>query len=455
MASTTAARPTVRIRRINGERFTPLSLAKKLGAAALLESASFQRGRERFSFLLLKEAFRVFQQGDEMFMKRDGATLALRGRPRGTPASAPGDILDVLVHFARQHEGISEAFPLPTGGIGFLSYEYCRRFDTIRMRDRPDPLGLPDAQFLFGNVFLVFDHYTDTISLVGLNYREKEIDLDRALDDAEGRINDLDFNFMAPARTNWNVERIPRDDDRETYLRGVQAVKEEIVKGNLLQGVLSRRLQVRTDMPAIEAYRSLRSDNPSPYMFYLDFGEFQLFGASPEVHVKAREGVAAIRPLAGTRRRGATAVEDERYSHVMHIVSHVEGKLAEGKTGLDALRATFPAGTVSGAPKIRAVEVLDSLEPVRRGFYAGVVAHIESDGSLDSCISIRCAVKQGDVVTLQAGAGVVADSVPEKEYEETEAKLGALARALGIEKETGAPSGAPTVRAPSGARSEA
>jgi anthranilate synthase component 1 len=470
MTTATAAQPAVIVRKINGERFTPLSLAKKLGAVGLLESASFQRGRERYSFLLLREAFRVLQRGDELFMVRDGVTLALRTKS--------GDILDVLSHFSRQHDGHAAPFPLPTGGIGFLSYEYCRRFDTIRLRDRPDPLGLPDAVFMFGSVFLVFDHYTDTISLVGLNYREKEIDIERALDETEHRINDMDFNFMAPARTDWKVEPLPREDDRETYLWGVNAVKEQIVQGNLLQGVLSRRMQVRTDMPALEAYRSLRTGNPSPYMFYLDFGEFQLFGASPEVHVKVRDGIAAIRPLAGTRRRGAEPAEDarlerelladpkeraehlmlvdlarndlgrvcapgtvevtqlmevERYSHVMHIVSHVEGRLAPGRTGIDALRATFPAGTVSGAPKIRAIEVIDSLEPVKRGFYAGVVAHVESDGSLDSCISIRCALKQGGIVTLQAGAGVVYDSVPEKEFEETEAKLGALARALGME----------------------
>ncbi len=470
MTSTTAAQAAVIVRKMDGERFTPLSLAKKLGACALLESASFQRGRERYSFLLLREAFRVFQKGDELFMGRDGATLALKTRGR--------DILDVLAHFSRQHDGRADPFPLPTGGIGYLSYEYCPRFDTIRLRDRPDPLGLPDAIFLFGSVFLVFDHYTDTISLVGVNYREKEIDLPLALDETERRINDLDFNFMAPARTDWKVERLPREDDRETYLWGVKAVKDQIVQGNLLQGVLSRRLQVRTDMPAIEAYRTLRTANPSPYMFYLDFGGFQLFGASPEVHVKVRGGVASIRPLAGTRPRGATPADDlsrekdlladpkeraehlmlvdlarndlgrvcapgsvevtqlmdvERYSHVMHIVSHVEGRLADGRTGLDALRATFPAGTVSGAPKIRAIEVIDGLEPVRRGFYAGVVAHLESDGSLDSCISIRCGLKQGDIVTLQAGAGVVYDSDPEREFEETEAKLAALARALGLE----------------------
>jgi anthranilate synthase component I len=458
-------------RTINGERFTPLALARKLGARAMLESASFQRGRERFSFLLLKEAFRVFQRGDDFFMSRDGTTLALKSRAR--------DILDIGAHFSRQHDGDRAPFPLPTGGVGYLSYEYCRRFDDIRLRAKPDPIGIPDAQFLFGSLFLVFDHYTDTITLVALNYREREIDLERTLDEAERRINDMDFNFMAPARTDWSVERLPRPDDRPAYLRGVEAVREEIVKGNLLQGVLSRRVQVRTDMPAIEAYRSLRSLNPSPYMFYLDFEDFQLFGASPEVHVKARDGVATVRPLAGTRRRGATAAEDaalekelladekeraehlmlvdlarndlgrvcapgsvevtelmavERYSHVMHIVSNVEGRLAEGMTGLDALRATFPAGTVSGAPKIRAIETIDGLEGEERGFYAGVVAHVESDGSLDSCITIRSGLKKGDILTLQAGAGIVYDSVAEKEYEETEAKLGALARAIGMKE---------------------
>jgi len=460
----------VMIRVINGERFTPLSLARKLGARALLESASFHRGKERYSFLLVREAFRVFQKGEDFFMSRDGTTLSLKTRAR--------DILDVLAHFSGQHDGLSTPFPLPTGGIGFLSYEYCARFDTIRLRQRQDPLGVPDAMFLFGNVFLVFDHYTDTISLVGVNYRQKSIDLARALDETEARINDLDFNFMAGSTRTWTVERIPRPDDREAYLSGVEALKAEIVKGNLYQAVLSRRVELRTEMPAIEAYRSLRSLNPSPYMFYLDFEDVQLFGASPEVHVKAKDGRAMIRPLAGTRRRGATPQEDkalekelladpkeraehlmlvdlarndlgrvctpgsvtvpefmdvERYSHVMHIVSQVEGRLEEGVTGLDALRATFPAGTVTGAPKIRAIEVLDSLEPVVRGFYAGVVAHVESDGSLDSCITIRSALKKGDRMVLQAGAGIVYDSVPEKEFEETEAKLGALTRALGIE----------------------
>ena len=210
MTTAAAAQPVVMVRKINGERFTPLSLAKKLGAVALLESASFQRGRERYSFLLLREAFRVFTEGGR----------AVHGAGRGHPLpedEGRGDILDVLAHFSRQHDGRTEQFPLPTGGIGFLSYEYCRCFDTIRLRDRPDPLGLPDAIFLFGSVFLVFDHYTDTISIVGLNYREKEIDIARALDETERRINDLDFNFMAPrGPTGWSSRCLARTTVKRT-----------------------------------------------------------------------------------------------------------------------------------------------------------------------------------------------------------------------------------------------
>ena len=275
------------------------------------------------------------------------------------------------------------------------------------------------------------------------------------------------------------VEPLPREDDRETYLWGVNAVKEQIVQGNLLQGVLSRRMQVRTDMPAIEAYRALRTGNPSPYMFYLDFGEFQLFGASPEVHVKVRDGAAAIRPLAGTRRRGADAAEDarleqellsdpkERAEHLM-LVDLARNDLGRGVRPRDrhgdpahGRRAVFPrhahrvarrrnpgagahgagrtAGDIPARGPCRAPRRSGRSRSSTRwsrcgaGVLRGAVAHVESDGSLDSCISIRCALKQGDIVTLQAGAGVVYDSVPEKEFQETEAKLGALARALGME----------------------
>ena len=457
------------LRTIPGERFTPYTLARKLDASVLLESASFHRGRERYSILLLQPAFTVSERGGEVIMTRAGRRSRLRSSGR--------DILDVLRYFADQHAGAQHPFPFPAGGIGYLSYEYAARFDSVRLEPKADSLDLPDACFVFGHVFVVFDHYTDTLTLLGVNYREHRIDLERALDETERRIDDLDFNFMIAPRSRPEAAVVGSRDEG-WYLDGVEFLRGEIIKGNLFQAVLSRRLVIETALPALEAYRNLRSANPSPYMFYLDYGEFQLFGASPEVHVKAVGGRALLRPIAGTRRRGADHQEDlalqedllsdekelaehlmlvdlarndlgrvsqpgsvevternviEHYSHVMHIVSQVEGDLRPGLDGADAVRATFPAGTVTGAPKIQAMETLDALESETRGFYAGIVAYVEPGGSLDSCISIRSAVKQGNRLVLHAGAGVVYDSVPQREYEETQNKLRALAAAVGVE----------------------
>ena len=482
----------VLLRTIPGERFTPYTLARKLNARVLLESASFHRGRERYSILLLKPAFTIQERNREITMTRDGRRFRLRSSGR--------DILDVLRYFADQHVEAAHAappgdagthvsrtsrlpvvrahpFPFPVGGIGYLSYEYAAQFDTVRLHPKADSLDLPDAYFVFGHVFVVFDHYTDSLTLVGVNYREHRIDLERALDETERRIDDLDFNFMAATRSRPNA-RVCGSRDEEWYLDGVEFLRGEIIKGNLFQAVLSRRLVIETALPALEAYRSLRSTNPSPYMFYLDYGDFQLFGASPEVHVKVADGRAAMRPIAGTRRRGKDHREDlalqedllsdekelaehlmlvdlarndlgrvaeagsvevternviEHYSHVMHIVSQVECDLRPGLTGADAVRATFPAGTVSGAPKIQAMETLDALESETRGFYAGIVGYVEPGGTLDSCISIRSAVKKGGRLVLHAGAGVVYDSVPQNEFEETQNKLRALAAAVGVQ----------------------
>jgi anthranilate synthase component 1 len=460
------------IKVISGERYTPYGLALKLGATGILESASSKKGRDRYSLLLIREAFRVSQEGAAVFLHKDGKKFRIKAGHR--------DILDVLTYFARQHADPGQDFPFPAGGIGFLSFEFCRFCDTIRLnQDKPDPLELPDALFLFGHIFLIYDHYTDLIYLVGLNYKEASIDLEETLAALETRIGDGDWSALDAVGSDYSAEVLPQDYDPDTtYKANVEAMRKEVIAGNLLQGVPSRRMLVKTAMPAIEAYRRLRSSNPSPYMFYLDFGTFQLFGASPEVHIKVKAGQAEIRPIAGTRRRGKNEYEDraleaelladakeraehlmlvdlarndlgriakpgsvkvtesyfiERYSHVMHIVSRVEGTLEEGKTGIDALRASFPAGTVSGAPKIRAIEVIDRLEPVQRRFYSGVVGHLSPDGSLDTCIAIRSALKKGDTMVLQAGGGIVYDSNPERELEETYEKMRATARSLGLE----------------------
>jgi anthranilate synthase component 1 len=458
------------VKLIHGDRFTPFSLCNKLGAKALLESASFEQGRGRYSILLVREAFSVFETKEGLFIRKDG---------RDSPLESTGrDILDRLLAFADQHAGTDHGFPYPAGGIGYLAYDYALRFDDIKAETKPDFLGVPDAYFIFGHVYLIFDHYTDTISILGLNYDEHRIDLARAIAETEERINDLDFNYLIRPSVSYEAALLAKDGDRERFLDGVERMRKEIIKGNLLQGVLSRRACVRSEIPAIEAYRRLRSLNPSPYMFYLDMGEFQLFGASPEIHVKTDGEKVVIRPLAGTRRRGKTHGEDraleaelladvkekaehlmlvdlarndlgrvsragsvrvsgsmdiERYAYVMHLVSQVEGELAPGMSGIDAIRATFPAGTVSGAPKIRAMEIISALEKEKRGFYAGLVGYIEPGGTLDTCITIRSALKNDDILVLQAGAGIVYDSIPEREYVETSAKLEAMSRALGVE----------------------
>lgn len=458
------------IKVLPGENFTPYSLARKLDAVAMLESASFDGGRARYSLLMVKEAFRVFQRDGHVYVSGERGQYKVGGdRP---------DILEVLRYFADQHAPPHQDFPFPTGGIGFLSFGFARYCDTIAFQQRPDPEGLPEAAFLFGHVLLVFDHYSDLIYLIGLNYEEQQVDLEAELAAIERTIGDLNFTYLQNGNDNYPATVETDPDDRARYEGTVEALRDEIVAGNLLQAVPSRRVIVRSDMPAIEAYRRLRSSNPAPYLVYLDYGEFQMFAASPEVHVKAKDGHLTMRPIAGTRRRGSTEAEDlalerelladqkelaehlmlvdlarndlgrvsvpgsvrvteskaiERYSKVMHIVSQVESTLAPGKTGFDAVRATFPAGTVSGAPKIRAIETIDSLEPHPRGFYAGIVAYIEPGGNLDSCITIRAGLRSRGRLILQAGGGVVYDSSPEREFTETQEKLAALMAALGLE----------------------
>lgn len=486
------------IKIVAGENYTPFALARKLDAICILESSSFQKGRERYSLLMIQEAFRVQQDSRGIVLKpADGGAGVEIGASAGSEAAAGGssssrlkpeaeylvksrarDILDVLLYFANQHQPPRQDFPFPAGGIGYLSFEFFQYCDTTVLRDKPDPLEMPDALFLFGHTFVLFDHYTDLLYLIGLNYNEKSIDLEEALAELERRIAAADPPEEPEAGP---AARITGDDAERDYMSYVTELKKEIFAGNLLQAVPSRRLQFKTDLSGIEAYRRLRRTNPSPYLFYLNFKDFELFGASPEVHCKVKNGKAILRPIAGTRRRGQDRVEDlaleselladpkeraehlmlvdlgrndlgrvcepgsvhvtdymviERYSHVMHIVSQVEGRLEPGKTGADALRATFPAGTVSGAPKIQAIKTIDALEPVKRRFYAGVVGYFEPGGSMDTCIAIRSAVKKDGVLTVQAGGGIVYDSEPERELQETNEKLGAMLRSIGAD-ETG------------------
>lgn len=459
-------RPDTHIVSVTAERFTPCALARKVHARALLESASFRSGRQRYSVLLVKEALRIRQTAHGVRTYIDGQQTP--------PPHHEGDILDAVRYFANQHDGEQYDIPIPFGGIGMLSFEFASFCDTIPMAKQPDPLSLPLAEFMLGHLFIIFDHYSDELKIVGVNYDEHEIDLQKETEALLRQIHDMNFNFLLSDDNHYPVQWSGENDEAH-YKQMVSHIKTQIVEGNLLQAVPSRRVEAISEMPPFTAYSRLRRLNPSPYLFYLDFGNAQLFGSSPEMHLRSNGGTVTIRPIAGTRRRGANAADDaalerelladekecaehrmlidlarndfgrvcrarsisitqhmkvEHYARVMHIVSEITGVLADGNDVCSALRATFPAGTVSGAPKIQAIKTIARLERVARRFYAGMVGYVKSAQTMDSCITIRSALKIGNTFYLQAGGGVVYDSEPEREFEETNEKLQSLVDAL-------------------------
>jgi anthranilate synthase component I len=371
--------------------------------------------------------------------------------------------------------------PFVGGTVGFFGYGAARWSENLP-DGNPDPLGLPDAKLLFFDDVIVFDHLRQTLSLIASLFASRRESSEDLLEEASTRLDRMEREL---AGVKVDLRTIPIDPppleltanfEREDFLTAVGIAKEQIAAGEAFQIVVSQNWS--TPFPTRESlalYRSLRSINPSPYMFLLRMNECTLVGSSPEMLVRENRGVAETRPIAGTRPRGSTREEDralekdllddpkenaehlmlvdlgrndlgrvcdggtvrvtefrevEHYSHVMHIVSHVTGKMREDRRPIDLLLSAFPAGTVSGAPKIRAMEIIDELEPTRRGPYAGAVAYFGFSGSLDSCITIRTIVLANDRAWIQAGAGIVHDSVPEREYEETVNKSEALRRAL-------------------------
>ena len=457
-----------------GERFTPFTLAKKLGARAILESASFRQGRERYSLILVDEAFRVRQEKSRVVIVLDGKERVMESE--NPPKNRNFDILDALAAIAAQNAGVAPELPIPAAGIGFLGYDFVRRCDTVVLEEKPDSIGVSEAEFIVGHLYLVFDHYTDTIHLVGLNYEEHAIDLKARIADVRKRLGDLDFSYLAAPAESVPFRIVSDEEaDKTAFMLGVEAIRERIIAGDLLQAVLSRRLVAESTLEPLEGYRRLRSTSPSPYLFYIDFGSYTLIGASPESLVRLRERSAYIRPIAGTRRRGKTPDEDralekelladpkeraehlmlvdlarndlgrvcapgsvkvtknmeaEQFSHVIHLVSEVEGIPDLELSPYDVLRAAFPAGTVSGAPKLKAIQIVSQLERQDRSFYAGAVGYLDARGGFDTCITIRSALVKDGKWYLQAGAGIVYGSKPEREWEETNEKLAALRGAL-------------------------
>jgi anthranilate synthase component 1 len=370
--------------------------------------------------------------------------------------------------------------PMASGLFGFLGYDMVR--DMERLPDKnPDPIALPDAIMVRPTLICIFDRLEDNVTLVTPVWPQPGISARAAYETAQERLADAeaDFERTLPVRRESDeaLADLPPPEanmSKEAFKDMVATCKEYILAGDAFQIVPSQRFSLPFKLPPLALYRSLRRINPSPFLIFFDYGDFSIVGSSPEILVRLRDNIVTIRPLAGTIRRGATPEEDrrladrlladpkeqaehlmlldlarndvgrvakigsvrvveqftiEKYSHLQHISSHVEGTLEDGLEALDALKAGFPAGTLSGAPKVRAMEIIDEVEPVRRGIYAGCAGYFAANGSMDTCILLRTALVKDDVMYVQAGVGVVADSDLEAEFQESVLKARALVRA--------------------------
>ncbi len=450
-------------REIVADMETPVSAFLKInrsGYSFLLESVEGGEWLARYSFIGT-EPYRV---------------LTVRGEDKTDP-------LPLVAEELNRYKIVPVGeLPMFCGGaVGYLSYETVTRFEELPSPDR-DPLGLPESLFMFVDTVLIFDHVTHKIKV--LSHVHLDGDVEEAYQKAVDKIEDLIERLNQPLKpiqqmksaTRTTGESKPSSNfTRDEYEAAVDKIKRYITAGEAIQVVPSQRLSQPTKAAPFEIYRALRTINPSPYMFFFDFKDFHIIGASPEILVRVEDGTVVTRPLAGTRPRGKNSAEDarleqelrsdekeraehimlvdlgrndigrvsepgtvevselmevERYSHVMHLVTNVQGKLRRDMNAFDALRACFPAGTVSGAPKIRAMEIIAEIEPEKRGPYAGAVGYFSLSGNMDMAIAIRTMVVKNGIAYTQAGGGVVYDSVPEREYEETMNKARAQLNAI-------------------------
>lgn len=473
---------------------TPISVFMKLcldePGAFLLESVEGGEKVARYSFLgcrplitlAHKNGVSRLLQGDEASEYRTVGQVT--GGDRGERLE--GDPLSHLRQ-AMSRYAVYQPAGLPRfagGPVGYLAYDAVRAYERLP-EGQPDDLDLPDALFMAPELVVVFDHLKHKLLLITntLPGGEPEVAYRRALALLDRAAERLRGPVPMPPGLPWGRPRplqVKASQTQAEFEAAVERAKAYIRAGDAFQVVLSQRWETRVRSQPLDIYRVLRTLNPSPYMFYIAFGDLKVIGSSPELLVRVEDGTATTRPLAGTRPRGAGEEEDrrleaelladekeraehvmlvdlgrndlgrvceygsvqvhemmqvERYSHVMHIVSDIKGRVAPEKDAFDVLAACFPAGTLSGAPKVRAMEIISELEPVRRGLYGGAIGYFSWGGSMDTCIAIRTMVMKGDRVFIQAGAGIVADSDPAAEYQESRSKARAVIRALEIAEE--------------------
>jgi len=451
---------------------TPVSAFSKLdrgGYSFLFESTEKNDVSGRFSFVGTDPEIVIRSRNDEITITETDKTRNFR--------SSSDPLVELRQLMAKYRFVTRPELPRFVGGaVGFLGYDAARFFEPTVAVAEHDDLSLPEMLFVIAGAVVVFDHRLRTVRVLNNAFLNAGDDPDKVYDRVQQRICEILGRLKAPTNMPPLPVDCPRTPlvpqssiNRDEFEQLVRQTKDYINRGDIFQLVLSRRFEVDFDKDALALYRCLRFVNPSPYMFCLNFaGEFSLVGSSPEMHVRVVDGLVEIRPIAGTRQRdaadlladakeraehvmlldlarndlgriaefGSVRVTEqmgiERYSHVMHIVSHVVARLRTDQDAYDVLRATFPAGTVSGAPKVRAMQLISDLEKRKRGCYAGAVGYFGFDGNLDSCIALRSVVLKNGRAYIQAGAGIVADSVPAAEYDETENKAAAMMQALNM-----------------------
>lgn len=466
------------MREVLADLDTPLSTYMKLCAAPysyLFESVQGGEKWGRYSIIGLPAKKIITANDKQIVIKEEGNIIN------------EYDVDDPLAEIERLHKTYKvaeiEGMPRFNGGlVGYFGYETIRYIEPrLTNNGKDDPIGSPDVLLMVSDEVVVFDNLSGKLNIIV----HADPESDNAFQKAQQRLDELVKTLATKQieKQNSKGSRTVNEKDfvsgftQENYEAGVDKIKDYIVEGDCMQVVLSQRLSIPFESEPVDLYRALRCLNPSPYMYFLDLDDFQIVGSSPEILVRLEDDMVTVRPIAGTRPRGKTEEEDialekdlladpkelaehlmlidlgrndtgrvaemgsvqltdkmiiERYSHVMHIVSNVTGKLKEGMSAIDVLRATFPAGTVSGAPKIRAMEIIDELEPVKRGVYSGAVGYLSWNGNMDTAIAIRTAVIKDKTLHIQAGAGIVSDSVPRNEWDETMNKGRAIFRAVSM-----------------------
>jgi len=481
-------------RRLLADIETPLSAYRKIrgaGESFLFESVEGGEHIGRYSFVGCNPRALIRQTGNCVEIIENGKTIETFSVSREAGAKNVKDGLAVVERVMKKYRAVPvPGLPRFTGGaVGFIGYEFIHDVEPIVPRPPNDELGTPTMIFLIADQLLIFDRVAQTITVLVNAVLEDAANPEEAHENAVAEIERLVSLLEQPSEHRPvtvpnETPSVPFESNvpKDKFFANVSKAKRYITAGDIIQVVGSQRFSTQFNATPIDLYRAARSINPSPYMFLLEFDGFSLVGASPEIHVRCEDRTVEIRPIAGTRRRGAATEEDlalekelladpkeraehvmlvdlarndlgrvcdfgsvqvrdlmiiERYSHVMHIVSQVEGKLSPDKTLYDLMRATFPAGTLSGAPKIRAMQIISELEQTARGPYGGCVGYFSFNGNLDTCITIRTALVKNGKAYVQAGGGWVNDSTPEAEFQETVNKAKAMLKAVALAESFG------------------